>query len=173
MIRISICGHGRCGKDTAAEYLSTITPLRYVAGTSYWARHIVFSRLPWYLRLWYWTPERAWKHRHKRRMFWAKCIGEYNRDDPVKLYRDCLADQEILTGIRWKSEQAACRRAGIADLWVWIDRPGITIDPTMTFGQEDCDVAIVNDGTLEDFHAKLRDFASQLGILNQPIGAAA
>lgn len=172
-MKIAFAGHGRCGKDTAAEFLSTITPLRYVAGTSWWARHLVFARLPWYLRWWHWTAERAWLHRHKRRVFWAKVIGEYNQDDPIRLYRDCLGEQEILTGVRWRHEQAACKAASLVDLWVWIERPGIPVDPTMEFGPEACDIVIYNDGTLAEFHEQLRRLASALGIINQPTGAAA
>ena len=163
-MRVAISGAGRAGKDEAASYLATITPLRYVAGTSYWARHLVFARMK---SLGYDYPDACtcWGDRHNHRVLWAKIIGEYNAADPVQLYRDCLADQDMLTGVRWRHEQQACRAAGLVDLWVWISRPGIPHDPTMEYGPEECDVVLENNGTLKDFHATLQRFAYERGLL--------
>jgi hypothetical protein len=170
-MKIGISGAGRSGKDTAAEYLASITELRYVAGTSYWARHLVFARTK-ELGCHYPDADAAWHDRHNHRQFWADVIGAYNRLDPVQLYRDCLADQDMLTGVRWRHEQAACRAADLVDLWVWIDRPGIPPDPTMDYGPEACDLVIDNSGTLEQFHANLRAFAARFGLLSNLKAAA-
>jgi hypothetical protein len=170
-MKIALSGPGRCGKGTAAECLAKTTGLRYVGGTSWFARSIVFAAMPWWKRLWYWTPERAWRHRHKSRRFWALKIAEYNGDDPTRLYRDCLAEQDILEGVRWRHEQAACRAANLVDLWVWIDRPGIPPDPTMEYGPEACDLVIDNSGTLAEFHHNLRSFAARHGLLTTKVAA--
>lgn len=161
-LKIGICGLGRAGKDTAAEYLASITPLVYTAGTSYWARHIVFRSLPWWKRLWYWNADRCWRiHRHKDRGYWAKKIGEYNQEDPVQLYRDCLTEQNFLTGVRWKHEFKALQRAKLCDLWIWIERPGC-VDPTCEIQPWDCDIIVQNNGTLEEFKARLNDLKELL-----------
>jgi hypothetical protein len=162
-MKLAICGPGRAGKDTAAEFLATISPLRYTAGTSYWARHLVFD---WMQRdgfPQYADAHACWLDRHNHRQLWAEIIGQYNANDPVKLYRDCLADQDLLTGIRWRHEQSACKGAGLCDLWIWIDRPGCD-DPTCQVRAEDCDITILNHGTLEEFHERLRRFASILRL---------
>lgn len=163
-LKIGIIGPGRCGKDTAAEFLAKITPMLYTAGTSYWARHIVYRSLPWYKRLWYWNADRCWRlHRHKARQYWADKIGEYNRDDPVQLYSDCLGEQNFLTGVRWRHEFEAIKKAGLCDLWVWIERPGC-VDPTCELTAEDADIVINNTGTLTDFYFELVLFARGLGF---------
>jgi hypothetical protein len=163
-MKLAIVGHGRSGKDTAAEYLASISSLRYVAGTSYWARHLVFSDFA-ATGVHYLDAHACWLDRHNHRQRWAKVIGDYNRDDPVQLYRDCLRDQSLLTGIRWRNEMQACRAANLVDAWVWIDRPNIPVDPTMEFGADECDFTIHNSGTLEQFHARLRLFAKAMGVL--------
>lgn len=171
-MKFAICGHGRCGKDSAAEYLAATTSLRYVAGTSYWARHLVREH---FVREGMQPPDAhtLWLDRHNHRQLWAKIIGDYNRHDPVQLYRDCLAEQDLLTGLRWRREQQACRAAGLVDFWVWIERPGIPIDPTMEFGPQDCDFTIHNGGTLAEYHAKLDTLARLLGLGKPALGAAA
>lgn len=161
-MKIAISGPGRCGKDTAAEHLATITPLRYVAGTSYWARRLVYEEMKW-LGHDYADANACWLDRHRHRMLWAAIIGEYNAADPVKLYRDCLADQDILTGIRHDNERQAIKAAGLVSLWIWIERPGC-VDPTMQYTAADCDLVVANDGTLAEFHERLRDVACEIGL---------
>ncbi len=159
-MKIAISGPGRSGKDCAAEYLAKVAGLRYSAGTSYWARNIVFD--------WmhtngydYADAHECWTDRHNHRQTWADVIQEYNRVDPVQLYRDCLAEQDILTGVRSRFEMQACKSAGLVSSWLWIHRPGVCHDPTMEYEAKDCDTVIVNDGTLEQFYAKLDEFAAE------------
>lgn len=147
MLKISICGHGGCGKDTAAEMLAEMTPMRYVMGTSKFAADIVWEKWGKLNPHYGWkNASECWEARRDHRKKWAEIIREYNQADPVQLYRDCLAAQELLTGIRWRNEQQACRVAGIVDLWVWLDRD-VPVDPTMDFGPEQCDIVIPNNGS--------------------------
>lgn len=167
-MKIGICGLGRSGKDTAAEFLASITGLKYTAGTSWWARHLVFD---WFCKCdenlgsgpTYMDADECWRDRHRFRNQWAKIIGEYNANDPVRLYRDCIAEQNFLTGVRWQHEFNAIKAAGLCDLWVYIERPGC-VDSTCEIKPEDCDVTIHNHGTLDEFHGKLRRFASILRL---------
>lgn len=161
-MKLAICGLGRAGKDTAAEFLATCTPLRYVAGTSLWAADMVYDRMA-KLGHTYAGSMQCWQDRHNHRELWRDIIVEYNRNDPVQLYKDCLAEQDILTGIRAKHEQEACKKAGLAELWLWIDRPGC-VDVTCEVTPDDCDLTIRNYGTLEDFYARLQRFASVLNF---------
>lgn len=161
---VGIAGHGRSGKDTVAELLSDLTGLLYVAGTSWYAREFVHAALG-RAGIEYPSPLAAWRDRHNHRVFWAHAIGEYNRDDPVRLYRDCLADQSILTGVRRRHEKQALDAEGLVDLWLWIERPGVPADPTMEFGPGECDVTILNDGDMAGLRAKLKritDFCGKL-----------
>lgn len=157
-MKIGIVGPGLSGKDTAAEIIARETSLRYKAGTSKWAANLVWHRISTY----YSTPEACWQDRRNHREEWAQIIGEYNQDDPVALYRDCLAEQDILTGIRWKHEFDACRAVGLCDLWIYISRPSIPRDGTLEVAQADCDISIYNAGTLSDFEWKVKNLCSVL-----------
>jgi hypothetical protein len=159
-MKIAISGHGRCGKDTVAEFLAETPWFKYVAGTSWWARHLVFSKMPPCV---YADAKACWMDRHNHRAAWANIIGEYNQKDPVALYRDCLAEQNVLTGIRWRREMQACRAAKLVDLWLWVERPGIPSDPTQEFTASECDLVLLNDGDVDALHKKVMTIAQVIG----------
>jgi hypothetical protein len=158
-MKIGIVGPGRSGKDTAAEFLRDEFGLRYTHGTSKWAASIVWASMTQHGYCRYDTADEAWEDRHNHRALWAKIIGRYNEADPTRLYRDCIANQDVLTGLRWRSEFLACRAAKLVDCWLWIDRPGC-LDPTCEITAADCDFTIRNDGTLDLFRERLRGWAS-------------
>lgn len=164
-IKIAICGPGRAGKDTAAEYLAELLRLKYTAGTSLWAAGLVYEYFQKHAPGKYVGKRDCWHDRHNHRTLWAQVIGDYNRDDPVALYRDCLAEQNFLTGIRWRHEQQACKAAKLCDLWIYVDRPGCD-DDTNQIKPEDCDFVICNYGTLEQFEEKLRNLANVLRAIH-------
>jgi hypothetical protein len=162
--RIAISGPGRSGKDCVSEWLRDHTVLRYVAGTSWYAAPLVYERMT-DRGFRYATVEDCWNDRHNYRQIWADVIGTYNSGDPARLYRDCIAKQDLLTGVRWRKEKQACEAAGLVKMWLWVERPGIPEDPTMEYTASECDLVILNDGALEDLYRKLWVFADTLGIL--------
>mgnify|MGYP003654840251 CR=1 FL=1 len=157
-MKIGICGPGRAGKDTAAEFLRDEYGLRYTHGTSRWAATLVWVAMT-KLGHEYDTVEECFNDRHNYRQLWAKIIGKHNAADPVRMYRECLQAQDLLTGIRWRNEFAACKAAGLCDVWLWIDRPNC-IDPTCEITPADCDGVIRNHGTLDEFRDELRRWAN-------------
>lgn len=159
-LRIAISGHGRSGKDTAAELLARYSSLRYVAGTSKFAADVVFER---WGKAFYLDAEACWQDRHNHRMKWTEIMGEFNRNDPVAVYRRCLEHQDILTGVRWKDEQAAVRASGLVDLWIWIERD-VPRDPTQQYGADACDIVILNNGSILDLGDKLIALAKTWGV---------
>jgi hypothetical protein len=162
-MKLAIVGAGRSGKDTAAEYLRDNYGLRYTHGTSQWAAKIVWAYMT-RTGHGYDTPQEAWEDRHAHRELWAKVIGDYNKADPTRLYRSCIANQDILTGLRWCSEFYACVNARLFDVSLWIERPGICFDPTCEIIASDCDYEICNDGPLDLFYTRLDRFAASLGL---------
>ena len=156
-MKIGICGMGRAGKDTAAEFLRDEYGLRYTHGTSRSAAMIVWVAMT-KRGINYDTVDECFDDRRNHRELWAKIIGRHNAGEPTRMYRECLAHQDILTGIRWRNEFAACKAAGICDVWLWISRPGC-IDPTCEIRASDCDVVIRNDGTLDQFKVELSKWA--------------
>lgn len=156
---VAIVGHGRAGKDTAAEYLRDNTVLQYKGGCSYTGCTYVAQQLgiDWH---------EAWRTRHERRMEWYNILNEYRKDDPSRLIRDCLSHSDIVCGVRDRIELLAAKKEKLIDLIVWIDRP-VPVDPTVTFTVEDADTIIRNYTSFEDFYSRLRRFAAALNILKQ------
>ena len=163
-MKIALSGPGRCGKDVAAEWLGAHTSLRYRAGTSLLAAPMVYEYFAQTGTL-YRDVQACWLDRHNWRELWASIIADYNRHDPAKLYRDCLADQDILTGVRWRREMMAVNAAGLVDLWIWIDRPDAPHDKTMEFKASECDLIVPNHGDLAGYLGRWRRLARSWGVL--------
>lgn len=136
--KIAILGHGRSGKDTAAEFLDNHTPLRYGGSTSEYLCPFVAAKLG--------IPEQeAFRRRHESdemRMLWYDAGNELRRDDPLFLVRRVLADGDLVVGLRDAEEVARLPEIGV-DLLIWIHRD-VPVDPTCKFGPEDCDVVVHN-----------------------------
>jgi hypothetical protein len=165
MNRILIVGWGRAGKDCAAEYLGKISTIPYAGSTSWAAKGLVAAVLGLH-------PQVAWETRHQRRMEWKQICDDLRFHDPCRLIRLALWDHPlghgIVAGCRDKIELDASRRHQVFDRILWIDRLNTPKDPTVTFGPEDCDEIIYNNGTLEAFYLTLSQWADRNGILRVP-----
>lgn len=153
--KIGIVGHGGHGKDEFANRLASVSGLRYYAGTSVYAAEMVFWRLreKHEYALNYPNATACWLDRLNHRNDWKEAIGAYNARDPVRLYRDCLSLQDMLTGIRLRREFDAINAARLVDFWIWVERPGYPIDPTCELTKEDCQSVVINDGTKDHLTA--------------------
>jgi len=160
-VNLCVIGHGRHGKDTVAEYISELWPgFTYAYGTSWYAKDIVcdkfFAGSP-DLRAAY-NTEIFWQDRHAHRKFWFDTIRDYNAtDNGVALYKDCLREQNILTGIRKASELYELKKQGIVDCTLWVERDGWPLEAieTMELDKCDADFTIENDGTLVSLREKI------------------
>ena len=156
---LAIVGPGRSGKDTVARWLRDHTPMRFTRGSSEAAATIVWEamRSP-NSSIWppvrYETPEECWQDRHAFRADWARIIGEYNTPDQTRLNREMLRDQDIIVGLRWADELAACTRAGMFQLVMYFHRPACH-DSTCQITPEMADVVINNTGTEPELFCKL------------------
>ena len=155
---ILFAGYGRAGKDEAAQYLAWITKLRY-AGSFSWA---ALPHMAQHLGM---HPQQAWETRHHHRALWKTELDRLREHDQCYLARLVLKQGELAAGIRDKAEVDAVKREGLFDHIIWVHRPGIPVDPTVTFSPEDCNGEISNGGDLFEFHAKLKRLA---GLLNLP-----
>jgi len=150
--KILFAGYGRAGKDEAAIFLGRITKLRY-AGSFSWAG------LPHMAEFLGVHPCQAWEERHKNRQLWKDELDHIRLVDQCCLARLVIASGDIAAGIRDIVEINAVKAEGLFDRIVWIDRPGTPVDPTVTFGPEDCHETIMNDGDLAQYHGKLFEWA--------------
>lgn len=159
-MRLALCGHGRAGKDAAAEWFGEHTTIRYSgfstsrAITPYAARKLGISE------------EEAFARRHEDRELWFRLGNQLRMEDPAFLARQTFEHGDIAVGIRDRGEMEAVLREGLVDLAVWIERE-VSVDPTLTYGRELCDIIIDNDGTLEEFHSRLRALAKAMGVLKE------
>lgn len=169
--RILICGFGRCGKDTAAEMLEKITRIPYAGSTSWAAKELVARRLGVH-------PQVAWHTRHQHREAWKVECDDLRKNDQTLLIRRALESVNedksagilagwtgIVAGVRDRLELRASKEEKIFNHILWIERPGVPRDFTVTFDMEDCDETVVNDGTLDDLQSKLFLWAEKHGLI--------
>jgi len=161
-MQIVICGHGRCGKDTASQWFMEHTRLRFHESTSEAAAQLCYQRLR--EKYGYYSVEQAFEDRHNHRKEWAEIIWAYNEPDGLTLYRDMLEANDILNGVRKASELEALRTHLLVDLVIWIDRD-VPNDPSLEMDSSVADIIIDNNGTLADLHQKLSRFARVARIL--------
>ncbi len=154
---VAFCGWGRCGKDTAGEFLGTVTPLKYSGSLSWTMIGIMADRLKV-------CPQVAWERRHENRKIWYDTCNEFRAHDPARIIRNSLNNGEIVCGIRDKLELRTAIQEGLLTHVVWIDRDGIPRDTTVTYESGDCNHILGNHGTIEDFQQTLIRWAEGVGI---------
>lgn len=145
---VLICGRGRAGKDSAAHFLSLVTPLPYHGSSSWVGLPVVAQALNLPL-------EEAWRTRHQRRREWFRILNEYRKDDPSRLIREALARGPLVVGPRSGIEVETARKEGLLDHVIWIENPRAPYDPTMEFGPELADQVVYNNGEWIDFYLAL------------------
>jgi hypothetical protein len=160
-MKILFVGWGRAGKDEAASYLAKITGLRYAGSFSWAALPYMAARLGIH-------PQLAWETRHQNRELWKQYCDELRVVDQTLLARMALQSGDICAGLRDQIELDAVKAAGLFDKIIWIERPGIPEDSTVTFKRDDpaINFSIANDSSLEFFKANLRTLARDLRILS-------
>lgn len=156
--KIALLGNGRAGKDTAGGWFGLFTPLQYVGSTS----RVVCPMIAEELGI---SVEAAWRNRHEHRKFWYDWCNEYRKDDPSKIAKACLAQGDIVVGLRDIVELNACKAEDLFDLTVWVENPRVPNDSTVTFTKDDCDVIIENNGDYRQFYRKLMQLCRFSGIM--------
>jgi len=165
-MKIAVCGHGRCGKDTVSNWFDYSTSLCYHESTSQAAAALCFSQLR--EKYGYITVEEAFDDRHNHREEWAQIIWAHNEPDGLTLYRGMLDTSDILNGIRRAGELQAVLAHQMLDLTIWIERD-VPKDPSCEITIDDCDIAIPNNGTLEELYQRLERFSKVTGLFEPDV----
>ncbi len=154
---LGICGMGRAGKDTAAEFLCAQTGMVYPKSASWLALPIIatMAGVP---------PEQAWQERHEYRPFWISACHAFHGEDYGRLVRMCLSAGDIAVGIRGRLELEAVVCHGVVRATLWIANARAPNDITVEYGPSDCDLIVSNDGSYLEFYAKLRKLVKLLHI---------
>lgn len=167
MPKILFVGHGRAGKDIGCETLAAATGWRNAGTTSvYLTPYYVERKYPTTPRG---TPEFTaacefeYARRHTNREEWRQIGDEVRKDDPALLVKDAFRAGDISGGCRGLPEILAVKALGLADLIVWVLRPGQPADKTMEFGPEHADLIVANVGTLAEYKLKVQRLGKLLG----------
>jgi hypothetical protein len=174
--RLMICGEARSGKDTFADMICESSNGGYSKRSSSECaiENAIFPRLDEiysyrearkvrriYENL---GADEAYKYLYENRFgfraCWKEAICEYNSEDPCRLMKELFRTSNIYVGIRSLREFTAGEKAGVFDLSVWVERPGVDEDESNEITSNNCQILVRNDGRLSD----LRDNA--LAILD-------
>lgn len=154
---LGICGMGRAGKDTAAEFLCDKFGIVYPKSASWQILPLVAHMIGV-------SQEEAWRDRHQNREFWIAACHALRKGDVGLLVRMCLGAGDVAVGLRGKEEFHTVMREGLVDLMLWIDRPQVGNDITVEFTRDDCDVVVDNHTSLERFHDRLVRFGRTIRL---------
>ncbi len=152
-----LVGHGRAGKDKGCEYLSRLTGMPFAGTTSKYLTKYVAA----YLGI---DPEIAYRDRHQNRQLWYEIGYKLREKDPGILIREALANGPITGGVRDLAEIQVGRKEGLIDIVIWVHNNRVLPDPTVKFGPEDCDLAVDNHGTFDEYYFRLWRLAKFAGI---------
>lgn len=157
-MKLVFVSHGRAGKDTALEYLASITNLRNAGTTSkYLARFVAKEKgLP---------VDEVYRRRHEDREFWFQLGNKIRENDPGLLLREAFEHGDMTGGIRDMAEAIAARK--MADLVIWIENIWVPNDPTLKFSAREADIIIPNNWGLPEYHERLFRFAKTWGLLKE------
>lgn len=161
-----IIGMARSGKDTLSELLEK--HYGYTFTSSSWAAAELFIYDALKEAHGYTSVEECYNDRHtgNNRALWFNLITEYNKDDPARLAKYIVANNDIYCGMRSKAEVDECRRIGLFDLIIWVDaserveyvEPPTSIDIT----EKDADLVVYNNGTLDNLKSVAEGVARKI-----------
>lgn len=163
--RIAVCGYSRHGKGEVAKLISRYSGLRYQQSTSQAAAQLVFNTIG--RSYGYRDAEECFNDRHNHRKEWAETIWQYNQPDGLRLYREMLADNDVLEGIRKQEELAAVVKEGLVDTTVWVDasqREAVEPQNSCQVCMRDCEHVIDNNGSYGELLTLVLLFCEKLRI---------
>lgn len=152
-MKILILGHGRHGKDTAAEYLRDKYGMSFISSSLACAEvlHPVLDLVI--------APATTAQHyaaRHQHRELWKRLISLYNAADPSALVRLITSKCDMYVGMRSQREYEASKHLFNRVLWIDGGRRVYERDPTMEieFHANTMD-RVWNDSDLDNLHTGL------------------
>lgn len=165
--RLMVVGHGRHGKDTAAEILRDDFGATFVSSSWFMAERVVYPHFVANHPGKYASAQECYEDRANERPTWFNLIAASNAADLTTLGRAIFAEYDLYVGNRNAREFHALRNAGVFDASIWIDacerleyrepRTSLTIEPWM------CDFVVDNNGSPADLR---RNLGSLMGALH-------
>lgn len=155
--RMCIIGHGRSGKDTAAEILCDLYGFTYDCSSLAAARIFIFEHLR--EEYGYQSFDECYEDRHNHRALWYNLITEFNSTNPARLAGEIMKTSDIYVGMRSRRELEECRRKGLFDLVIWIDASLRVPDEhpdSFNISKDAADIIVENNGKEIDLYNKIK-----------------
>jgi len=155
-MKLIITGYKRHGKDTVCEYLRDYGGFTFTSSSWYACNKFLFAALK--DKYGYDSVQACFDDRDNHRQEWFEAINAYNTPDLSRLVREIFCENDIYCGLRNRDEFVSAREDGLVDLAIWVDASGRKPPESassMTLRQEDTDLTIDNNGTLEALYARL------------------
>ncbi len=162
-MKLLIIGHGRHGKDTAADFINQALGLKSESSSMICAREFIYEELKEKYN--YKTFEECYEDRHNHRTEWFDRIAAYNTPNKTRLGRKIWEFSDVYIGIRNDEEFYAIEEAGLYDFCIWVDAcERLPLEPweSMKLDRDMADIIIDNNGTLEQFHENLEHLVNFL-----------
>ena len=181
-MKLMIMGYGRHGKDTVAEYLRDHYGMTFESSSHAAAEALFplletlfpFDDVEHAFQCRHWTLDCLDNDSYPRevrkipyRKIWYEAIRLLNSGDPTTLAKKIFAKSDLYVGIRSKEEFDACRKEGLFDIAIWVDRSAHA--PTEARGScsvswKDAEYLINNNGTLENTYRNIDELMEILGV---------
>lgn len=159
--RLMICGHGRHGKDTVADYFCRFADMKKISSS--WAVAKLFFESSGE----YENVAECYEDRANRRSDWHDFIKAYNTPDLAKLAREIYRTSDIYVGIRSAEEFFACREEGLFDLSIWVDgskrHPPESLDSNR-IAPWMCDIVLDNNGAESALAGRIYRLCLAMGL---------
>jgi len=120
--KLLIIGDARWGKDTVAKIFRNKYGFSFKSSSVAAAEIFIFDTLK--EECGYKTIEECFndmKTSPELRAKWHNLIAEYNKDDPARLAKEILKDNDCYVGMRSGIEIDECKKQNIFDLIIWVD----------------------------------------------------
>lgn len=161
--KLLILGHKRHGKDTLAEMLRDKFGLKFISSSQAAADIFIYDELK--EKYGYKTSEECFEDRVNHRQEWYEMIRDYNEGDRARLAKGILENADCYVGMRDREEIDECMNQGLFELIIWVDASErLELEDSSSFNiDKSCaDVIIDNNGTLEQFEARVNRFGKIL-----------
>lgn len=171
--KLLIIGHAKHGKDTVAEMIRDNMELKFVSSSVFVAEEIIWP-------LWgqhrYPTFKEMFDDRVNYRPTWFNLIAAYNTPDQTKTATTIFSrGYDMYVGMRRRAELEACKEAKLFDLVLWVDaktRHPVEGFDSMELREQDADVIIDNNGSVEDLNPQIHDLRILLHNTGFDVGLA-
>lgn len=160
-MKFLIIGWGRSGKDTLAEFWEKQFGVKFTSSSWYCCEKVVFPILR--QKYGYVFVKDCYEDKHNHRSEWMNIISDYNKEDPSRLTKEILAQNDLYVGLRSKEELAASRH--LFDLIIWVDAEGRIVkesEDSCTVTKEMANIVIENKVSLELFKANAYNLGNVL-----------